>query len=614
MADEKNTEIFQLKFDAQGVSLTLGPECFADKKAALALVMDRIKQKKVDQADTEKIEQAFESNSTDTITIAPPQPEAFDGRVRARLNDAGDELSIKVEPPTGRGRRPEMNDVMDAIMEAGAEKFFLDLEKIEAMLTSFRYRDFTEVGQMRHGSFEITVSKDATDAVVKLVPAFGGDPIELNDVLAYLKRNNIVHGVKIDILKKMIADGIYNENIVIAVGQKALDGENGSIEFFFDTQTDRPKPKITEEGEVNFRELNLFQKCKAGDPLARKKTATQGIHGKTVQGTEIPARSGKDVPFPVGLNTKVSPNDPEIIIASTDGQPKLISNKINVIPLIEIPGDIDFSTGNIDFTGSVHIRGNVISGFTVKAMGDIQIGGCVEICTIECGGNLNIRSGIYGQEKALVICRGNITAKFIDKATVYAEGDILIDESIMYSKVSSSNRIVLAGKKGFIMGGITRATKSITCNQTGTANQNITILEVGGSPTLRDELEKLETEIREAEEKVDLQTRSIETVEKRRQQEGAAPTPEQQERVTLISRDRFALLSKLRAFKEKKEDLEEKLIRLRSTDLKVHVKKKVLPGTKITIKNANWIAQDPIDFVTFREYDGEVQYGPCEGG
>jgi len=78
-----------------------------------------------------------------------------------------------------------------------------------------------------------------------------------------------------------------------------------------------------------------------------------------------------------------------------------------------------------------------------------------------------------------------------------------------------------------------------------------------------------------------------------------------------ISRDRFALLSKLRAFKEKKEDLEEKLVQLNSRSLKISIRK-VMPGTKITIKNASWIAQDQLDFCTFKEVDGEIQNGPFE--
>ncbi len=611
MTIESTDGKFKISFEPNGVFLVLSPECFQDKQKYLAEVTDLLTKKKIDRVDASSLKTAFEKKTTEPVAIAPAQPEPLDGKVHVKIGADGSTLSIKIEPPMGHGKKVELKDVMDAVKEAGAGGFYLDIEKIENMVTTFRFRDFEPVGEKKDGRFDVIVTKDCSEAVLKLSPPFGGEAITVDDIMAYLKRNNIVHGIKNDVINDVVTKGIFNENVVIAVGQKPVDGENGEIEYFFDTSTERPKPKINEEGEVDFKDLNIFQKCKAGDILARKKPATAGVAGKTIYGTEIIPRVGKDVPLPIGLNTKVDPNDPNTIIAAVDGQPKLLNKKVCVIAVIDIMGDVDFSTGNIDFTGSVNIRGNVISGFSVKAMGDIQIGACVEACTIECGGNLVIKQGVSGQEKALIICRGNITSKFIYNATVYAEGDIEVDESIMYSKVSSSGKVILSGKKGYIMGGVTRASKSIVCNQSGTPTATPTVLEVGGSPTLRDEMEQLEQEIRQAEATAELQTKSIETAEKMKQAQGSQLTEEQKQRVLHISRDRFALLSKLRAFKEKKEDLEEKLVQLNSRSLKISIRK-VMPGTKITIKNASWIAQDQLDFCTFKEVDGEIQNSPFE--
>lgn len=604
---------FKIEYLPTGVHMTLSKEIMAVKEKAKPVVEKLIAQKQIDKVDQAAIDTAFTQENTNPVIIAPPQPEPVDGKVIAQLNDLEDEVKLKIEPPMGKGKKAEMKDVMEAVKELGAENFYLDLDKIENMLTSFRYRDFVPVGEKRDGSFEIIVSKDNTEATMTLSPPFGGDPVDPDYVLSYLKNAGITTGVKKEIIEKMIRDEIYNEAIVIAVGQKPADGEDGFIEYYFDTDAGKPKPSITEEGEVDFKELNLFQTIKKGEPVAKKIPAKEGIAGMTVYGDEITPKQGKDVPMPGGLNTKPDKQDPFLVVAALDGQPKLQNNKVNVVNILEIPGDVDYSTGNINFTGSVFIRGNVISGFSVKAMGDIQVGGCIEMATIECGGNLVVSQGIVGQEKALIMSRGNVTAKFIDKATVFADGDVFVDESIMYSKVSSSGKVVLSGKKGYIMGGITRATKSIKCNQTGTQTQNMTILEVGGSPTLRDEMEKLEQEIKEAEKRAEMQSKSLQSAEKKKQKSGSDLSEDQQERVMLMSRERFALLSKLRTFKEKKEDLEEKLVRLRSSGLKVHVKSQVLPGTKICIKNAQWLAKDPLDFATFREHDGEIQYGPYEG-
>lgn len=599
-------------FSSSGVTVSIDPTCYDDPATWLPRVKETLQKRGIDQLDLSQIDAAFQSKSAAPIVVGPPQPEPVDGKVLARLNEDGDQIEIKIEPPMGHGKKAELRNVMEAIKTAGAGDFYLELEKIENMLSSFRFRDYVPVGERRHGRFDIQISKDLTEATINVSPPFGGDPITPIDIVQYLKNEGITFGVKVDVIKKICADEIFNQNVVIVLGQKPMDGEDAGLEFFFDHTSGKAKPEVNEEGEVDFRELNIFQTCRKGDPLVRKLPAAPGIIGKTVYGQEIKPRSGRDIPSPAGLNTIPDPKDPNLVLAAVDGQPKWTGNKVNVVPVLEVSGDVDFSTGNINFTGSVEIRGNVISGFSVKAMGDISIGGTVEMCTIECGGNLSVRQGIVGQDKALIMCRGTLTAKFIDKATVYCDGDVNVDESLIYSKVSSSGSVRVLGKKGFIMGGITRATKAVTANRVGTPTQSPTLIEVGGSPSLRNELESLENEINDAEQKTEAYSKSLDTAEKKKAATGQDLTEEQKERVLLMSRERFALLSKLRAFREKKEDLEEKLTRLKSRGLKVNVRDAALPGAKISIKTANILLQDEIKFTTFYEKDGEIEIMPYD--
>lgn len=609
MSDD--TAKIRVVFSSSGVTVAIDPSCYENPAEWLPKVKELLQKRGIDQLDLAPVDAAFQSKAADPVVVGPPQPEPVDGKVLARLNEDGEQVEIKIEPPMGHGKKAELRNVMEAIKSAGAGDFYLELEKIENMLSSFRFRDFVAVGEKRDGRFDIQVSKDLTEATINVSPPFGGDPITPIDIVQYLKNEGMTHGVKVDVIKKICADEIFNQNVVIVLGQKPMDGEDAGLEFFFDQNAGKAKPTVNEEGEVDFRELNIFQTCRKGDPLVRKIPAAPGIIGKTVYGQEIKPRSGRDIPNPAGLNTIPDKKDPNLILAALDGQPKWTGNKVNVVPVLDVPGDVDFSTGNINFTGSVDIRGNVISGFSVKAMGDINIGGTVEMCTIECGGNLAVRQGIVGQDKALVMCRGTVTAKFIDKATVYCDGDVNVDESLIYSKVSSSGSVRVLGKKGFIMGGITRATKAVTANRIGTPTQSPTLIEVGGSPSLRNELENLENEISEAEQKTEAFSKSLDTAEKKKAQAGEL-TEEQKERVLLMSRERFALLSKLRAFREKKEDLEEKLTRLKSRGLKVNVRDAALPGTKISIKTANILIQDEIKFTTFYEKDGEIEIMPYD--
>ena len=78
--------------------------------------------------------------------------------------------------------------------------------------------------------------------------------------------------------------------------------------------------------------------------------------------------------------------DENIIVADLDGQLVENNNKIIVDPTIEIKGDVDLSTGNIDFNGSVLIKGSVQAGFAVRADGDVEIRGTIS------GGNVEAKN------------------------------------------------------------------------------------------------------------------------------------------------------------------------------------------------------------------------------
>ena len=49
-----------------------------------------------------------------------------------------------------------------------------------------------------------------------------------------------------------------------------------------------------------------------------------------------------------------------------------------VSPVFQLNGDVDFSSGDIDFRGNVSINGNVTAGFKVRASGDIEVNGFIE--------------------------------------------------------------------------------------------------------------------------------------------------------------------------------------------------------------------------------------------
>lgn len=81
-----------------------------------------------------------------------------------------------------------------------------------------------------------------------------------------------------------------------------------------------------------------------------------------------------------------------------DGHVSLVEGKVFVSDVYEVE-NVDLSTGNIDFEGSVQVNGNVSSNFVIRAGGNVIISGVVEGAYIEAGGNIIIARGMNGMAR-----------------------------------------------------------------------------------------------------------------------------------------------------------------------------------------------------------------------
>ncbi|MEG1778033.1 MAG: FapA family protein, partial [Angelakisella sp.] len=128
--------------------------------------------------------------------------------------------------------------------------------------------------------------------------------------------------------------------------------------------------------------------------------------------------------------------------------------------------NVDASTGNILFVGTVHVRGDVASGFSVRAGGNITVDGVAENAVLVSGNNIVICGGVKGRGKDIVSADGSIRALYIENARVQAKGNIYAD-SILNSHVESLCSINLSGRNGKIIGGLCTAGETIHARQIG---------------------------------------------------------------------------------------------------------------------------------------------------
>ena len=358
------------------------------------------------------------------------------------------------------------------------------------------------------------VSKDSMKAYMRFyMPSEGGNLLTKEDIYDELKRFGIRFGIIDEMINRFLADRKYCTTYKIAVGIMPVDGHDAQIKYYF--KLDKSfKPKVNEDGTVDFHSLDNINNVNAGDVLAELIPMDPGKPGTDVLGARISPKKVKNEVLKHGNNISVS-EDGLKLISDVQGHVELNGDRVFVSNTYEVADNVDASTGDIIYSGNVHVPGSVMSGYTIQAQGDIIIDGSVECAHLIAGGNIVIKRGVMGHTKGTLDAKGDIISKFIESAHVKCGGEIHA-ESIMYSEVSAKGAIVLSGKKGNIVGGKVRSLSSVSCKTLGSTMETKTEIEVGIDPDvltdykeLEQEIANMQTELRKCEQIIELIRKKI---------------------------------------------------------------------------------------------------------
>ena len=331
--------------------------------------------------------------------------------------------------------------------------------------------------------------------VIVLPPVNGGAELSQDMLYKAMADQRIMYGVDLRLADHLASDEAKYFNLyLIAKGKPAFDGTNGNIVDAFP----RVLPRVLEVDEfdrVDYTALNLIRNVKEGEEICRLIKPTEGEPGCTVLGQEIPARSGKSVPLPKGRNTEIS-EDGTLLLASISGDVEFTGHSFQVKPVLDIPGNVDFSTGSINFLGDVNIRGDVLSGFTVRAMGTIQVAGVVEAgSTVEAGGDLIVVKGILGDGTTVTRTHRSLFSKYIENSTIYVRENLQTD-CIINSYIYSDGEVLVRSGRGTIIGGRIWAAKKISASAVGARSECRTAVALGGLPCTNFERELVQRELK----------------------------------------------------------------------------------------------------------------------
>ncbi len=341
------------------------------------------------------------------------------------------------------------------------------------------------------------LSSDKLYAWMLVFPPVGqGEELTRDMIYQALAAQGISYGLNTALLDRAAHDRDRYFNLyLVAQGKPAFDGRNGNIVDYFPRELQRTL-EVDEFGQVDYTALNLICNVKEGQEICRLIRPTEGEPGRTVLDQEVPAKSGKAVPLPKGRNTEVS-EDGDALLASIPGHVEFSGRNFQVKPVLDIDGDVDFSTGNIKFVGDVNIKGDVISGFAVNAMGNVYVGGVVEAGgTVESGGDLTVAKGILGDGSTVIRAARCIFAKYIENATIYVRENLQTD-CIVNGQIYCDGEIQVCSGRGSIMGGRVWAGKRVSASAIGAKSEVKTSVALGGLPCATFEREAVREQLRE---------------------------------------------------------------------------------------------------------------------
>lgn len=298
--------------------------------------------------------------------------------------------------------------------------------------------------------FVIEVSRDSKEAYLVLDNMTNS--ISREQINKSLGGVGVKYGIKEEQVEYIIErwPKVFRE--LIAEGSEPIDGEDAILKMTKDFK-ENLIPEETEDGQVDFKLLNLILPIEAGEILQIRTPPVQGTPGYNIFGKEIPANPGKDKNLDMGENTQIS-KDGLQLVSTTAGFLQINDRgQIGVRPVYTVPEDVDYSTGNVNYKSDVLVRGDVRAGFEVKSGGDIRIYGAVEDAFVEAKGSVFINGGVLSSGKARIKAGGDVHVGFIQNGTIEAGGSIFIRIEALGSRLVAKKDIEVLKRDGRIVGG-----------------------------------------------------------------------------------------------------------------------------------------------------------------
>jgi uncharacterized protein len=395
-----------------------------------------------------------------------------------------------------------------------------------------------------------------------------------------LRASGVVFGLDRELVEACIratVDEPHPRPLEVARGRPPERGKDGRIEFYVRPTSDKPYYQADSAGRIDYHDLHLIENVAAEQEVACLLHATDGQVGTNVLGESVPAEPGEPIKYKCGNGVRLAANQ-TMLHAEVPGRLIYENDALEISQVYEVHGNVDFHVGNIDFVGRVLVHGEILDDFSVRAGMGLEISGPVGNCQLISGADVKLLSGMSGKMEGKIIAAGDVYARYLDGATIEAEGDVIVDREAVNSNIRTSGAYRSPG--GAVIGGEVMAIRGIEVGKAGSSIGVATRLISGvdfqtALPAAQTKLELSDLESKMAHARSDLGD-LLENPEKLR----ALPAEEKRTALNLISRLRV-LSEKLGALLNRKGQSREHKTSLAL--LQVNVKVRAFPAVQVML-------------------------------
>lgn len=438
---------------------------------------------------------------------------------------------------------------------------------------------------VRAEDIEVEISTNSMEAYVRILSK---DKVvtkqRLLDVLD-------LHDIRAGIIQSAIEEIVNAQNtrkpVLVARGQIPRKGADGWYECYFRTLINK-RPKIMKDGSADYKNVEWFETVKEGQKLAYYHRAEPGTDGYTVSGKVIPAQRGVEKGILVGKGFEMQP-DKKTYIATVSGMVKMNDTTLEVSRHMEVQ-DVTLATGNINFDGSLHIKGNVEAGTEVHVSEDLEIDGNVGAATIVCGGNILLKKGMNAAGHGYIKSEKGIVSRFFEAVRVEANEDIQVNKCLN-SQLYAGGMIISSST---IAGGVACAEKGFRIKNSGNSIGLHTALKIGYNEEIQKKVHELNSAVWEAEQELHMLNNSYQSVV-------AKYPPEVRNTMDLFIKLEKSVMAKRTQINEMRARLEKYQNKVK--DAKVVIGGHAFEGTVVEINNRRWQADNQYNVVIKSDSD-----------